>query len=161
MNVRHPIVPRAAFFLSLPLAIIWCVAAHAASVVLDDSGTQSLEPLVYMRWKTPAPPRSGRDDELIGSTTIRVRINVMPWRKRTVKIYLALPAQPPGPIRATWIAEGLLRSGQASTGNRVLVYQGPITTPYLEDVLKFQFAMNAQLMRRTVPVKFQFELDET
>ena len=152
---------RSAFFLSLPLAIIWCAAAHAASVVLDDSGTQSLEPLVYMRWKNPAPPRSGRDDQLIGTTTIRVRINVMAWLKRTVRIYLALPAQPPGPIRATWVAEGRLRSGQVGSGSRVLIYQGPITTPYLEDVLRFQFALNAELLRRTVPVRFQFELDES
>lgn len=159
-----PVCPnkrRPAFFLSLPLVIIWCAASQAASVVLDDSGTESLEPLVYMRWKNPAPPRSGRDDQLIGTATIRVRINVMPWQKRTVRIYLALPAQPPGFIRATWVAEGRLRSGQVASGSRVLVYQGPITTPYLEDVLRFQFALDAELLRRTVPVKFQFELDES
>ena len=50
--------------------------------------------------------------------------------------------------------------GQLQSGNRVLVYSGPITTPFMEDVLKFQFSVNGALMRRTFPVTFHFEMDE-
>ena len=41
-----------------------------------------------MRWQSAAPPRGGASDLLVGTTTIRVRINVMPWLKRTARIYL-------------------------------------------------------------------------
>ena len=152
---------RPTFFLSLAFAIIWCSAAHAKSIVLDDSGTVALEPLVNMHWKSAAPPRSGKDDQLVGTTTIRVRVNVMSWLKRSVRIYMSLPAQPPGPIRASWVAEGRLISGQITSGNRVLVYAGAITTPFLEDVLRFQFIVDGELLRRTVPVNFHFEMDES
>jgi hypothetical protein len=42
----------------------------------------------------------------------------------------------------------------------VLVYAGPITMPFLEDVLRFQFAVDATLTRRPFPVNFNFEIDE-
>ncbi len=76
---------------------------------------------------------------MVGTTTIRVRLNVMPWLRRSGRIYLSLPAQQPGPIGASWVAQGRFLSGRVQSGNRVLVYAGPITTPFMEDVLKFQF----------------------
>jgi hypothetical protein len=147
------------FFLALSLVIIWR-AAPAATVTLDDSGTQALEPGVPMRWQTAVPPRSGGTDLLVGTTTIRVRINVMPWLKRSARIYLALPAQPPGPLAASWTTQGQLLPGQLRSGNRVLVYAGPITSGFIEDTLKFQFSVNAALIARPYPVNFHFEMDE-
>jgi hypothetical protein len=147
------------FFLALPLVIIWR-AAPATTLMLDDSGTQALEPGVSMRWQTAVPPRSGGADLLVGTTTIRVRINVMPWLKRSARIYLALPAQPPGPLAASWTTQGQLLPGQLRSGNRVLVYAGPITAGFIEDTLKFQFSVNAALIGRAYPVNFHFEMDE-
>jgi hypothetical protein len=147
------------FFLALSLVIIWR-AAPAATRTLDDSGTQALEPGVSMRWQTAVPPRSGGADLLVGTTTIRVRINVTPWLKRSARIYLALPAQPPGPLAASWTTQGQLLPGQLRSGNRVLVYAGPITAGFIEDTLKFQFSVNAALIGRAYPVNFHFEMDE-
>jgi hypothetical protein len=147
------------FFLALPLVIIWH-AAPATTLTLDDSGTQALEPGVAMRWQTAVPPRSGGADLLVGTTTIRVRINVMPWLKRSARIYLALPAQPPGPLAASWTTQGQLLPGQLRSGSRVLVYAGPITSGFIEDTLKFQFSVNAALIGRAYPVNFHFEMDE-
>jgi len=147
------------FFLALPLVIIWR-AAPAATLTLDDSGTQALEPGVSMRWQTAVPPRSSGADLLVGTTSIRVRINVMPWLKRSARIYLSLPAQPPGPIAASWTTQGQLLPGQLKSGSRVLVYAGPITGGFIEDTLKFQFSVNAALIARPYPVNFHFEMDE-
>jgi hypothetical protein len=147
------------FFLALPLVIIWR-AAPAATLTLDDSGTQALEPGVSMHWQTAVPPRSGGADLLVGTTTIRVRINVMPWLKRSARIDLALPAQPPGPLAASWTTQGQLLPGQLRSGSRVLVYAGPITAGFIEDTLKFQFSVNAALIGRAYPVNFHFEMDE-
>jgi hypothetical protein len=159
--IAAPLSRIARFFLALSFAIIWQTPAQAKSIVLDDSGTQALEPGVAMRWKNAAPSRAGGPNLLVGAATIRVRINVMSWVKRTGRIYLSLPAQQPGPISISWTsAEGRLQSGQIQSGNRMLVYSGPITTGFLEDVLRFQFTVDAALIGRPCPVSFHFELDE-
>jgi len=150
----------AAFFLALAFSIIWSAAAQAKTTTIDDSGTTALEPFVSLRWKSVAPPRGGVDNSMIGTLTSQVRLNVMPWLKRSGRIYLSLPAQQPGPITLSWVAQGRFHSGQLRSGNRVLVYAGPITTPFMEDIFKFQFTVDGTLVRRPFPVTFRFEMDE-
>ena len=153
-------VQRSTFFLGLAFSIIWAAAAHAKSVTVDDSGSVAIEPTVLMRWKTAVPTRTAAGKLMVGSTTIRVRLNVMPWLKHSGRIYLALPAQQPGPISLSWTTQGRLLPGQLVSGNRVLVYAGPITTPFMEDTLTFQFSVAGTLMQRAVPVTYHFEMDE-
>jgi hypothetical protein len=153
-------VGRPAFFLACALSIIWTQAAQAKSVTIDDSGTQALEPAVAMHWKSAVPTRSPAGTLMIGSTTIRVRINVLPWLHHSGRIYLALPAQQPGPLGLSWTTQGRFLPGQVQSGNRVLVYSGPIAAPFMEDTLTFQFSVDGALMRRTVPVTYHFEMDE-
>lgn len=148
------------FFLALALTIIWCSTAGAKSITVDDSGTTALGPAVSMRWKTATPSRSGGANLMVGSMTVRVRINVTPWLHHSGRIYLSLPAQQPGPIGLSWITQGRFQAGQVQSGNRVLVYAGPISTPFMEDTLTFQFTLDGTLMRRAVPVTYHFEMDE-
>jgi hypothetical protein len=149
-----------AFFLACVLSIIWASAAQAKTTTIDDSGTQALEPSVSMRWQTPTPSRKGGANLMVGTTTLRVRLNVTPWLRRSGRIYLDLPAQQPGPITTSWVTQGRFMPGQVHSGNRVLIYSGPISTPFLEDVMKFQFSLDASLISRTIPVTFHFEMDE-
>ncbi len=151
---------RSSFFLGLAVTIIWHSTAQAKPIVLDDSGTQAVEPSVSMRWQNPTPSRSAAANLMVGSTTVRVRVNVMRWLHRSGRIYLNLPAQQPGPIGLSWVTQGRFLPGQVQSGNRVLVYSGPITTPFVEDTLTFQFTVNGTLMRRPVPVSYHFEMDE-
>ena len=157
MNRRGSAQPG--FFLALALTIFWR-PGFAKTITLDDSGSQAIEPSVSMRWKTAAPTRSAAGNLMVGSTTIRVRINVTPWLRHSGRIYLSLPAQPPGPIAMSWLTQGRLLPGQLQSGNRVLVYAGPITAPFMEDVLTFQFSVAGSLMGRAVPVTYHFEMDE-
>lgn len=150
----------AAFFLACALSIIWPASAPAKTTTIDDSGTQAVEPSVSLLWKNAAPSRSGAGNLMIGGTTIRVRINVTPWLRRSGRIYLNLPAQQPGPINATWTTQGRLQPGQLHSGNRMLVYSGPITAPFIEEVLTFQFSVDATLIRQTFLLTFRFEMDE-
>jgi hypothetical protein len=150
----------AAFFLAAALTIIWSAAAQAKSTPIDDSGSQALEPAVTMRWKSAKPTRTGADNLMIGTTTVRVRINVLPWLRHSGRIYLALPAQQPGPLTASWITQGRLMPGQLRSGNRVLVYAGPITAAFIEDTLTFQFSVDGNLLPRAFPVSYHFEMDE-
>jgi hypothetical protein len=151
---------RSTFFLSAAFSIIWAAAAHAKSMTVDDSGSVAIEPAVLMRWKTAVPTRTAAGKLMVGTTTIRVRINVMPWLKHSGRIYLALPAQQPGPISLSWTTQGRFLPGQLVSGNRVLVYAGPITTPFMEDTLTFQFSVAGSSMQRAVPVSYHFEMDE-
>jgi hypothetical protein len=151
---------RATFFLALALTIIWGSAAQAKSVTIDDSGTTALAPKVSMRWKTASPSRSGGPNLMVGSLTVRVHINVMPWLRHSGRIYLSLPAQQPGPMAVEWSTQGRFLPGQVQSGNRVLVFAGPITTPFMEDTLTFQFTLDGTLMRHAVPVTYHFEMDE-
>ena len=148
------------FFLVLAFSIIWSAAARAKTTTIDDSGTTALEPFVSLRWKNVAPPRGGVDNSMIGTLTSQVRLNVMPWLKRSGRIYLSLPAQQPGPMTLSWVAQARFRSGQLRSGNRILLYAGPITTPFMEDIFKFQFTVDGTLVRRPFPVTFHFEMDE-
>ncbi len=148
------------FFLVLAFSIIWSAAAQAKTTTIDDSGTTALEPFVSLRWKNVAPPRGGVDNSMIGTLTSQVRLNVMPWLKRSGRIYLSLPAQQPGPMTLSWVAQARFRSGQLRSGNRILLYAGPITTPFMEDIFKFQFTVDGTLVRRPFPVTFHFEMDE-
>jgi hypothetical protein len=149
-----------AFFLACVLSIIWPSGLQARTTTIDDSGTQALEPAVGMHWKSASPVRSPDGNLMLGTTTIRVRINVIPWLRRSGRIYLALAAQQPGPIGLSWVTQGRLLPGALQSGNRVLVYSGRITSAFMEDTLRFQFTVNGALMRRAVPVTYHFEMDE-
>jgi hypothetical protein len=115
---------------------------------------------VSLRWATALPGRRTRSALLSGTTTIRVRINVLPWLRRSGRIYLELPAQPPGPVSAAWLTHGRFLAGQVRSGNRTLIYSGPITTPFMEDELQFQFSVQGSLVQRPFPVMLRFEMDE-
>jgi hypothetical protein len=152
--------PLPAFFLACALSIIWAPQAHAKTIQIDDTGSQALEPSVSLRWKSVTPSRSGTDNLMLGNSTIRVRLDVMPWLHRSLRIYLNLPAQQPGPIAIWWLTQGRFIPGQLRSGNRVLLYAGPITTPFLEDTLNVQYSVDGSLVRRPFPVTFHFETDE-
>jgi hypothetical protein len=144
----------------LALSLAHLSVASATSVPIDDSGTQLLEPAVSMRWQSAIPQRSGNNRLMTGTTQVRLRMNVARWMHHYGHIYLVLPAQPPGPITASWNTEGVLRPGKVSSGSRTLIYAGPITQPFMQDVLTLQFSIDGTLMQRATPVNFQLEMDQ-
>lgn len=151
----------AGFFLALAPVIIWPAAAHAATII-DDSASQLLEPSVTMRWQTPTPGRRGSraDDQLSGIARVRVRLDLAPWLHRSGRIYLSLPAQPPGPLDISWSTQGRFSSGQLRSGNRLLVYAGPIESPVFEELFEFQFSVDGRLLDGAARVTYHFEMDE-
>jgi hypothetical protein len=156
---------RSTFFLALALTIFWPALGQAKSaltksITIDDSGSEALAPSVSMRWNSAVPSRSAAGNVMVGTTTVRVRLNVMPWLKHSGRIYLNLPAQQPGPIGLSWVTQGRLLPGQLQSGNRVLVYAGRITSPFMEETMTFRFTVDGARMRRPVPVSYHFEIDE-
>jgi hypothetical protein len=141
--------------------IIWLTsaAAFARTTVIDDSGTLPYNAAVAMRWQQ-AQPRGPAGSQMIGTLQLRVRLNVTPWLRRTGRIYLVLPAQQPGAMTAAWTTQGRLLPGQLVPGTRALVYAGPITTPFFEDVVQLTITVDGRRMLQTYPVNFRFEMDE-
>ncbi len=157
---RHGGVAGLRFFLLLALVIIWPPAGHAKTTVIDDSSSEALEPYVDLRWKSVTPVRGSQNMQMVGNLTLRVRLNVLPWLHRRGRVYLTLPAQPPGPLNATWTTQGRLMAGELQSGNRMLLYSGPITSPVLEDLLAFTFTVDGRVVTRPFPVDLRFEMDE-
>jgi hypothetical protein len=144
----------------IALAALACVAlpAGAATYRVDDGATQPYESAVALRWRSVAPTRGG-DDTMEGATTVQVRLNLAPWLNRQGRIYLALPEQPPGKVVARWTTQGRLLPGQVGTGQRTLVYAGPITTPLLAETLALRIEADGNRMAASYRLNFHFEID--
>jgi hypothetical protein len=139
--------------------IIWLVATSAqAGTVIDDSGTLPYNAALALHWRD-AVPRGGAGNPMTGTLQLRVRLNVSPWLRHTGHIYLVLPAQQPGAIDASWTTQGRLLPGQVTTGGRALVYAGPITSAFIEDVVFLTITVDSRRMAQAYPVNFRFEMD--
>jgi hypothetical protein len=145
----------------LAYCIIWLTAlpASAASVVIDDSGTLPYNATLAMHWRQVAS-RGGSNNQMIGTLQLRVRLNVARWLRHRGHIYMVLPAQPPGAITASWTTNGRLLPGQVMTGGRALVYAGPITSAFIEDMVQLTIVVDGRRMTQAYPVNFRFEMDE-
>lgn len=145
----------------LPFIIMWLIAAPAIAktTVIDDSGTLPNNAALNMRW-LQASPRGPDATTMVGTLGLRVRLNVAPWQKRTGKIYLALPAQAPGPLSVSWTTQGRLLAGRVVSGSRTLVYAGPISTSFVEDMVQLTIRVDGRRMQQLYHINFRFEMDE-
>jgi hypothetical protein len=148
-----------------PPLLAYCIiclasaSANARSVAIDDSGTLPYNATLAMRWREISP-RTRASTEMVGALDLRVRLNVSPWLKHRGHIYMVLPAQAPGAITASWTTNGRLLPGQVSTGGRALIYAGPITTAFIEDMVHLTVTVDGRRMVQSYPVSFRFEMDE-
>jgi hypothetical protein len=63
-------------------------------------------------------------------------------------------------MSASWTTQGRLLPGRVTSGGRTLVYAGPITTPFMEDMVQLTITVDGRRMSQTYPVNFRFEIDE-
>lgn len=131
----------------------------ARTTVIDDSGTLPHDAALALRWQQLAP-RGSANNQMIGTLALHVKLNVTPWLHRTGRIYLVLPAQQPGALTASWTTQGRLLPGQVVTGQRTLVYAGPITTPFLEDMVQLTLSVDGRRVSQGYQINFHFEMDE-
>jgi hypothetical protein len=158
MNRWSLFAPCSARHATAVLLMACAVIAQGATMPVDDSGTVVMTPTVKMGSQTPLA--RGRASALLtGTTPVRVRLNVTPWLRHAGRIYLLLPAQPPGSIHASWTTQGRLLPGQVVSGTRALVYSGPINTPFIEDLLQLQIVVNGKQLNQAYDINFRFEMD--
>jgi len=132
--------------------------AAAATYRVDDSATLPVESTALLRWRQAAPSRT-RDDTLEGATAVAVRLNLAPWVEQTARLYLVLPAQGTAAVRVSWLTQGRLLPGEISPGERVLIYQGPIASPFLEETLTLRIEADGSRLPGTERLQFHFEID--
>ena len=148
--------------LARPFCIILLAAAAPAAArttVIDDSGTLPHDAALALRWQQLVP-RGSVNNQMVGTLALRVKLNVAPWLHRTGRIYLVLPAQQPGAVTASWTTQGRLMAGHLATGQRTLVYAGPITTPFLEDMVQLTLSVDGRRLIQGYQINFHFEMDE-
>lgn len=156
MNLRS--TARAAHRWLLLVAALSVPAAYASTAVIDDSGSVPYNAQLTVKWLPPV--RGAAHPPLTGTTSVQVRLNVAPWLHRTGRIYLLLPAQQPGALTATWSTQGRLLGGRLTSGSRTLIYSGPISTPFIEDVLQLTLEIDARQLQQLYQINFQFQMEQ-
>jgi len=144
----------------LLIALPAVLPALAGTTRIDDSATLPYAAPLTVHWEQPSP-RPPLNNFMRGTLTLRVKLNVAPWLRRSGRIYLTLPAQQPGPMFVSWVTQGHLLPGQLTSGSRTLVYSGPIMTPFIEDTLELTLRVDGtRLQEQLYHVNFNFEMDE-
>lgn len=147
-------LPRACFAL---LLFLFSCASQALTARIDDTGTSVSGPAkVYWRELMPG---NKADNTMEGRVRVQVHLNLQPWQGRSGKIFMALPEQAPGSVRASWPAHGRFNAGTLLMGQRALLYSGPITTPFMEGILNLQLEVDGLRMEFSQQVNFHFEID--
>jgi hypothetical protein len=143
---------------ALAIALVAACGAQAATFRVDDSATLPSEAHTTMQWKSPAPGL-GASHDVEGRNVITVRLNTAPWINRNGKIFLALPEVPIGEVVAEWTTQGRLLSGQVRSGQRTLVFAGPIRTSLIEDTILLRISTDGRRLGAPQRLDFHFEID--
>jgi hypothetical protein len=152
-----------------PVAVVFVLAlgaalssipapAAAATFRVDDSASLPREGSAVLAWRDKVPTRDG-NDALEGTTSILFRLDVAAWMNRTARLYLVLPQQAAPITRLQWRTQGRLQPGQALPGQRVLVYQGPIQSPLLEERLDLVIEASGTRLQGMQSLNLFFEID--
>lgn len=134
-------------------------SSSAATYVVDDSSTIPFETNVSTRWRDGANGGRQMSNEIEGGATVSVRLNLLPWINRNGRIYLALPQQPVGVVNVEWGTQGRMLPGKLQSGERTLVYAGPIRTNVLEDNFTVRVVADGRRVIATQRLQFHFEID--
>jgi hypothetical protein len=136
----------------------FAACAHAATFRVDDSLSLPNEATTTMKWRSLAPHRVV-GDAIEGSNIVTVRLNLAPWMNRTGKIFMVLPEQPIGTVTADWTTQGKLLPGTLQSGNRTLVFSGPIRIALLEDTIVLRLTADGRRLVAPQRLQFYFEID--
>jgi hypothetical protein len=141
------------------LALLAATSAGAATYAVDDTTSIPYETNVSSRWRDSASGGRQMSNEIEGGATVTIRLNLQPWQNRNGRIYLALPQQPIGVVNVEWATQGRMLPGKLQSGERTLVYTGPIRSPFLEDNFSVRVVADGRRVVATQRLQFHFEID--
>ncbi|MFO1322831.1 MAG: hypothetical protein U1F15_02100 [Burkholderiales bacterium] len=126
---------------------------------MDDSSTIPFEAQTPMRWRNTTGGNRQMSNEIEGGATVNIRLNLQPWLNRNGRVYLALPQQPVGVVNVEWATQGRMLPGKLQSGERTLVFAGPIRTAFLEDNFSVRVVADGRRVNATQRLQFHFEID--
>lgn len=141
------------------LALCAVELPSAATYIVDDSSTIPFEAQAPMRWRNTTGASRQMSNEIEGGATVNIRLNLQPWLNRNGRIYLALPQQPVGVVNVEWATQGRMLPGKLQSGERTLVYAGPIRTTFLEDSFTVRVVADGRRVNASQRLQFHFEID--
>lgn len=125
---------------------------------LDDSQSHTVPPNVQMQW-LPLKPGQAFAGGMEAWLRVNIRIDTHNWIGRSGRIYMVLPRDQASNMEAVWTTQGRLQAGRLVSGERTLVFAGPIAVPMLEDQLQVRLRSNADWQSNSRRLNFHFELD--
>lgn len=134
------------------------MAAGAATFRVDDSSSLPRESSTTMKWRSLAPGRS-EGNAVESQLVLTIRLNLQPWLNRSGKVYMVLPTQPIGTVTADWTTQGKLLPGHLVSGDRALVFAGPVRAGLLEDTIVLKLTADGRRLVGTERLDFHFEID--
>lgn len=144
----------AAFLTGLSLGAL----AQAATYAVDDSGTVVSMPVAQMRWRHPAPTRMG-DNTVDGSYRVDLQLNLANWVGHRGRLFQILAPTRDTPVRVSWTTQGRLLAGSMRSGERVLIYDGPITTDVLRESMAVTLEADGSRLPPLQTLQFSFEIE--
>jgi hypothetical protein len=133
--------------------------ANAANVFrVDDSASQPIEAQSQLRWKSLVP-RGADANEVETTVRVNIKLDVRQWQGRRGRIYMALPPVAADALKVEWTTQGRLQPGRLIAGGRGLVYQGPISSQMLEDVMSVQINGDGRRISSPQRLQFYFEIE--
>jgi hypothetical protein len=129
-----------------------------ASFRVDDSGTVVNQGVVPMRWKQLVPGR-GADHSVEADLRVALRLNLARWINQPVRLYMGLAPVIGEPVYASWRTQGRLLSTSLRSGSRVLVFDGVVPAPALEETLDMSLRTDGRTLTSPQSLQFYFEVD--
>jgi len=145
-------------FLLAGIALMAGSNVCAAPIVIDDRASVVDQPVLSMQWRNPVPGRRA-DTILQGVTRVHARLDLHAWVGQSVHVYMALDPTPGQPVHASWRTTGRLLAGALDAGDRVLVYDGRVVAPLLEDLLELTLTTDGRTLATPAGLHFHFELE--
>lgn len=158
--VKKVVLICAALGAAMPLRAQDDLAPRANGQVfrVDDSGTVVLDPVLQLQSQPLG--RTGVGSPLVSaSTRVSVQLNLAAWAGKRGRIYMSLPRTSGPSVRATWITGGTLLPGSLISGDRAIVYAGPISSPFLRDMIDIKLEADGARLIQPEALAFGFEIE--
>lgn len=144
------------------VAVVVCALMTATAWAnphrLDDSLSHTVPPNVQMQW-LPLTPGQSYAGGMEAWLRVNIRIDTREWVGRSGRIYMVLPRDQSSNVEAVWTTQGRLQPGRLVSGERTLVFAGPIPGATLDDQMQVRLRSNADWQSNSRRLNFHFELD--
>ena len=138
-------------------ALFISTAAVAETHQLDDSLSHTVPPTAQMQWRPQT--RSDVDGGMEAWVRVNIRIDTQAWIGRSGRVYMVLPRDESATLEAVWTTDGPLLAGRLVSGERALVYAGPISAGTLSDQMLVRLRSGPDWQSASRRLHFHFEID--